>query len=111
MFPTPSRRHLIYVSGAITPTEENPSGEENALRLYAASNSLFDMGYSVYCPKVAWFHDPGRYSGAWEAIMEMDYEIIRRCDGLYMLKNWKESRGAELEHQLALCLGKPIMYQ
>jgi hypothetical protein len=111
MFGEPSRSKLIYVSGAITPTEANPSIKTNIRLLHLASQRLFTAGFSVYCPAVDWFKDPETYGEAWQAIMEMDFVIIKRCDGIYMLQNWKASRGAVLEHDYACELKLPIFYQ
>lgn len=111
MFGEPSREKLIYVSGAITPTKENPHIKTNIRLLHLASVRLFMAGFSVYCPAVAWFHDPGAYGEAWQVIMEMDFVILKRCNGVYMLSNWKDSRGSVLEHDYALELKLPVFYQ
>jgi hypothetical protein len=111
MFGEPSREKLIYVSGAITPTKENPHIKTNIRLLHLASIRLFTAGFSVYCPAVAWFHDPGMYGEAWQAIMEMDFVILKRCDGIYMVHNWKDSRGAVLEHDYACGLKLPVVHE
>lgn len=33
------------------------------------------------------------------------------CDAIYMLDNWKESKGARIEHAFAKFIGLKIMYQ
>ena len=39
-----------------------------------------------------------------------DLEMIRRCDAIVMMKNWKESAGARAELGLALSLKKEVIY-
>lgn len=34
---------------------------------------------------------------------------LMECDAIYMLKDWKQSRGARLEHFIALKLGMRII--
>lgn len=111
MFPEPTRSFLIYVSGPITQTEKNPSIITNRRKLNRASLRLFCAGYSVYCPLTTWFIDPGMYGDAWQQIMEMDFVILKRCNGIYMVHGWKHSRGAVLEHDYACELKIPIVYE
>jgi hypothetical protein len=47
----------------------------------------------------------------WEDYMEKDISELLRCQGIYMLNNWKNSRGARIEYAIALELGLPIIYQ
>lgn len=36
---------------------------------------------------------------------------LSKCDAIYMLRDWKESKGATLEHHYAEVTGMKIMYQ
>src|SRR5689334_3430000 len=47
----------------------------------------------------------------WAACMIADLHAMLDCDALFLLDNWKSSPGATLEMQLALRLGKPVIYQ
>ena len=38
-------------------------------------------------------------------------EIMRRCDAVYMLENWQQSRGARAELDEATRLDMPVLYQ
>jgi len=42
--------------------------------------------------------------------MEGDFNIIARCDALVMVDNWKDSKGATMEHEYAESLKIPIYY-
>jgi hypothetical protein len=50
-------------------------------------------------------------SWAWEDYMEKDLGILLRCDGIYMLNNWGNSKGARCEYALAKELGLTIRFQ
>lgn len=50
-------------------------------------------------------------AGTWEACMIKDIRILLDCDALFLLDNWRSSPGATIEMQLALRLGKPVIYQ
>jgi hypothetical protein len=39
-----------------------------------------------------------------------DLEQVANCDGIYMLHGWENSKGARVEHALAIFLGKVICY-
>ena len=43
--------------------------------------------------------------------MEICLEALKDCSHIYMLKDWKESKGAMMEHQFALDNGIKIIYQ
>lgn len=101
VLPTPSRSVLIYVSGPITATEKRPDIKHNISRMNEVSLSLFLKGYSVICPVTTWFTDPGKYGKEWSDIMEVDLEILSRCDIMYMVRGWKDSKGSVIEWQYA----------
>jgi hypothetical protein len=48
---------------------------------------------------------------AWEQWMVCDLHTMLDCDGVYALRDWQSSRGATIEVQLAMRLGKEIVYQ
>src|SRR5690606_28139233 len=43
--------------------------------------------------------------------MEICLEALKDCTHIYMLRDWKESEGARIEHQFALDNGIKIIYQ
>jgi hypothetical protein len=47
----------------------------------------------------------------WENYMKADLKEMLDCDCLFMLKNWRNSRGAIVEHNLAKDLNIEIIYQ
>lgn len=47
----------------------------------------------------------------WEECMVHDLHVLLDCDGIYALRDWKRSRGATIEIQLAMRLGKEVIFQ
>lgn len=47
----------------------------------------------------------------WEQYMVCCFEEILRCDAIFMLSNWRESKGARMEHAIAEELQYRIFYQ
>lgn len=47
----------------------------------------------------------------WEECMRLDIPRMLTCDTVVMLPGWQQSKGAKIEHDLALALGMAIVYQ
>jgi hypothetical protein len=43
--------------------------------------------------------------------MMKDIDALFDCDGIFMLNNWKDSKGARIEHAIAIEMGLKIWYQ
>ena len=87
----------LYISGPITGIENY---EKNFL---AAERALRLRGYIVVNPcKI-------RHRGTmWEDYMKRDIAALLTCDGVALLPNWINSRGAKLEVHIAQALGMPV---
>lgn len=48
---------------------------------------------------------------SWSEFMHHDLRTMLDCDGIYALRDWRGSKGATIEIQLALRLGKEVIYQ
>ena len=47
---------------------------------------------------------------AWVKCLRNDlFHIVKKCDGMAVLRNWRNSRGARLEVSVAIQLGMPII--
>lgn len=91
----------VYISGKIT-------GDDNyKVKFAEAENILAKKGFNVINPcKV------GEYEFlSYEQFLHIDYALIDCCDGIYMLRDWKDSNGARLEFNYAKCKGKEILYE
>ncbi|HOK13352.1 MAG TPA: DUF4406 domain-containing protein [Candidatus Kapabacteria bacterium] len=92
----------VYIAGKVS-GEDTKECKEKFLQ---AEFALKRKGYEVVNPtKLV------QSSTEWRQAM---IECIRHlvvCDAIYMLNDWKASRGARLEHSIAQDLGLTIMYQ
>ena len=54
----------------------------------------------------------GIYFGVnWLDAMKICIKELKTCSHIYMLKDWKDSKGAQIEHQFALDNNIKIVYQ
>lgn len=47
----------------------------------------------------------------WEDYMIDDIKLLFECDAIFMLYDWKDSKGATIEHFIAEVTNKEILYQ
>lgn len=47
----------------------------------------------------------------WSDCMDLDIDALFECVGIYMLKGWEKSKGARIEHRIALNRGIGIEYE
>lgn len=88
----------IYLSGKI-------SGDDNYARKFAdKEKELTEQGFLVFNPA----KHPNMFS--WEEFMELDLLALKNCDSIYLLSDWKDSRGAKIEYDEAVRLGKEVIY-
>lgn len=91
----------IYISGPITGW---PNYEE---RFESAEELLHQGGYDVINPADALAYMPK--STSHEEYMAKSFELLKECDGIYMLDGWEKSAGARTEfefakeHKLTIC--------
>lgn len=92
----------IYISGKISGIEADA---ENIFR--QAAIHLTSKGFNVVNPMTI-KHD---HDLSWLNYMKTDIIALMECDSIYMLSNWTDSNGAEIERRLAKNLGMEIIYQ
>jgi len=90
-----------YVAGKITGL---PIGEVKQ-KFNTISNELTEKGYQVVKP-LAISGD----SRCWDDVIRNDIKQMMECDEVHMLPDWQESRGAQLERDIALRLGIQVVY-
>ena len=89
----------IYLSGKI-------SGDPDFKEKFAQKErELTQQGYHVFNPAV----HPDMFT--WEQFMELDLMALANCDSIYLLNDWKDSRGAKMEYDQAVKLGKEILFE
>lgn len=42
---------------------------------------------------------------SWSSYMKEDLKALLECDAIYLLPNWNQSKGAAIEHNIAVWLG------
>ncbi len=92
----------IYISGKITGIEAE------AERLFSAAEiKLREMNYDPINPFTL-NHD---HDKSWNSYMREDIKQLCDCDAIYLLSNWKESKGALIEYEIAVYLGLYVHYE
>ena len=99
---------LIFISGPYrAPTKAGI--HKNIMVARKASIKLWQEGWAVICPHMNTAHFDGLADDSvW---LDGDLEFLRRCDSIFMLKNWEASIGSWEELKLAVKLNKEIIYQ
>ena len=91
----------VYIAGKIDGVEDY---EE---KFNAAETELKEKGYICMNPAKVRFCK-GFLHGEY---LHICYAMIDVCEYIFMLKNWKESYGAVMEHEYAKENNKPILYE
>jgi len=94
----------IYISGKISGI---PLKQVKAKFDYA-DRELRQLGYTRIINPLNIKH---RMNATWREFMENDIIELVKCDGIYMLLDYKKSKGAMLELHIAKKLGLEIIYQ
>jgi hypothetical protein len=92
----------IYISGKITGIEDKAPGI-----FEAAQKRLGSLGHEVVNP-ITINHE---HDKSWGSYMKADVKALCDCDAIYMLSNWKDSRGATIERKIAMLLGLSVIYE
>ena len=88
-----------YISGQIA---NNPTYLDAFER---AEMHLQSQGYNVINPcKLP-------YCLTYAEFMKIDLALLELCDGIYMLSNWEQSKGAKTELAVAKSLGKKVKFE
>ena len=96
------RENRVYIAGPMTGYPNFNFEAFNAVEI-----DLFNGGWDVENPA-----SHGIIEGAtWEDYMMFDLTRLGLCGTIYMLEGWQESKGACIEHSLAVILGMTIVYQ
>ena len=102
------KKKVIYISGKITGTSDY------ADRFSAVENKLIAEGYEVMNPvrEGKWLeHYLEPKKPTWVQYMKYDIATMMKADHIYMMRGWKQSKGARVEHFLARALSYTIIYE
>lgn len=99
----------IYISGQITSTD--PVIQKlNIVRFFEVEKELKSRGLPIFNPARTEFENPDMTEYNQFMALDLIY-IIEKKPSMYMLKGWKFSKGALLEHEVAVQLNLPIEYE
>jgi hypothetical protein len=94
----------IYISGPMT---GKPLFNHHAFRAAETYLNRNHPKLRVESPhNIVIIDDP-----TWENYMRVALTMMLKCDAIYMLKGWRDSKGARLELTIAQELGMEIIYE
>lgn len=99
---------VIFVSGPYR-GQDWVEVDNHIRRAREAAVKLWRDGWAVICPHSNTSHFDGLCPD--EVWLEGDLEILKRCDAIYMLKDWRASKGAKAELDLASKNGLEIIFE
>jgi hypothetical protein len=94
----------IYISGKITGLPMNKVVE----KFNNCAKILLNDGFEPVNPIEV---SPYSEEKTWEDYMVSDIEALFKCEAIYMLKDWGQSKGARIEYQIAKEMGIPIYFE
>ena len=100
-----NRKKRLYLAGKITGLPE----EEYQIKFKSAANAYESLGFEV-CNPAHFVKQEGFHLFPWETIMKECLTRMFLCDGVVLLYDWQNSKGACIERDLAIKLNIPIFY-
>lgn len=92
----------IYISGAITGTKDYLE------RFMKAERELEAKGYTIINPARVMDQLPEM---KYEEYMSISLMLLDMSDAIYMMKGWKDSKGANREYGYAIAKGKTMYFE
>lgn len=93
----------IYISGRISGKNLDNVREE----FQSIEDRFKANGYEVVNPLKNGLPE----NAPWERHIAMDIILLLGCDEVFFLRDWRQSKGATIEHGIAELTGKEIRYQ
>ncbi len=87
----------VYLAGKITGLDDYKQ------KFDAAQKFMEEKGYTVLSPTIL----PSK-GFSYDAYIRMSSAMLRECDAICLLPNWRDSNGANKEYAEALASGKTI---
>ena len=98
------KQKKVYISGPMTDKESGEVNEVNLQAFWEAEKLLRERGYTrivnpvrVWACKFPWLY----FIVGYRLTLLYDLWLLMRCDLIYKLPEWKESRGANIESCVA----------
>ncbi len=106
---------LLYIAGPYRAYRKDGNYDvdlmlERTLEMRRTARKYLELGYAVIAPLLNTFllDSEKLADNFW---IEMDKEIIVRCDGIVMMKGYEDSKGCTEELRYAKELGMAIIYE
>lgn len=103
-------RKTIYISGKMTglPDYNWPKFDE-------VENDLLNQGHIVVNPaniaRGLCVPDHLTEEEKWQMYIDEDLKHLGRCTTIFMLQGWENSRGANIEYNMALDMGLEVIHE
>lgn len=81
---------LIYIAGPYS-SKTSAGVQENIHRAWRVALMLMKAGYATHCPHLNTLRMDGELE--YEDFMDIDFEVISRCDGIFLVEGWHHSPG------------------
>lgn len=101
------KKQRIYIAGKITGLD----WYEAFAMFDVAEADLRARGFEPLNPMKKNGLDGDGEDHPWAEYMKRDIPILLSCDAIYLLSNWRDSKGALLEHHIASELGMDVFWQ
>lgn len=98
------RKKRVYISGQITGLDER----EYKAFFKLAEDILRQFGYDPINP-AALDETENTEHWSWHDYMKRDIKLLCGCDYIYLLPNWRNSKGAKFEYMIADMLQIPCL--
>lgn len=87
---------IIYVSGKYSaPTRDGI--EKNIQSARRGAIAVWEKGHTALCPHLNTQHFDDDCKCGYDDYIHGDLEMVTRCDAIFMLPGWQESKGAVRE--------------
>lgn len=93
----------IYISGKISGLTQEQARE----KFGDCECLLKSIGFDVVNP----LNNGLAFDAPWDAHMVRDIHLLFGCDAIYMMDNWLDSTGAQIEYDIAMRLHKTIWFE
>jgi nucleoside 2-deoxyribosyltransferase len=101
---------LIYISGPFSHPDPVHGTQENILKASRVTLECCRAGWATFCPHKNTAGFQHVQDVPYQFWMDMDLEILSRCDAVLLIEGWANSPGASREFKFAQAHGIPFFF-